>query len=49
MSTVTTLTGICANTGTDWFNMCREVCTARVSNTRPAKAFRSVRDVFWEF
>jgi len=37
MSTVTALTGKSANTVTDWFNMCREVCAAIVSHQRRGK------------
>ena len=37
MSTVTTLTGKSANTVTDWFNMCQEVCTSIVSHQRWGK------------
>ena len=37
MSTVATLTGKSANIVTDWFNMCREVCTAIVSHQRQRK------------
>ena len=37
MSTATTLIGKSANTVTDWFNMCREVCAAIVSHQRRGK------------
>jgi len=37
MSTVKTLTGKSTNTVTDWFNMCREVCTFIVSHQRRGK------------
>jgi len=36
-STVITLTGKSANTVSDWFNMCREVCTSIVSHQRRGK------------
>jgi len=41
MSTVTTLTEKSANTVTDWFNMCREVCTSIVSHQRRGKMVRT--------
>ena len=42
MSTVTTLTGKSANTVTDWFNMCREVCIAIVSHQRRGKMIGTI-------
>ena len=37
MSIATAFTGKSANAVTDWFNMCREVCSAIVSHQRPEK------------
>ena len=37
MRTVTTLTGKSANTATDWFSMCREVCKSIISHQQRGK------------